>query len=88
MCTVWLSYSGLTISCSVEVLNSVSVYFLLVTVLTIIAVFVFYAHWARARHTVFASATSGWQAMAILPLLNQSEAASILASQCCQGKFC
>ena len=60
-----------------EVLNSVSVYFLLVTVLPIIAVFVLYAHWARARHTVFASATSGWQVMAVLPLLNQSEAASI-----------
>ena len=46
----------------------------------IIAIFVFYAHWARARRKVFASATSSWEVMAVPALLNQSEAAIILAS--------
>ena len=46
----------------------------------IIAVFIFYSHWARARRTAFASATPGWQVMAVLPLLNQSVEAITLAS--------
>ena len=35
----------------------------------IIAIFVFYAYWARARPTVFASATSGYEVMAVPALL-------------------
>ena len=43
----------------------------------IIAIFVFYARWARARCKVFTSVTSGWEVMAVPALLNQSEVAII-----------